>query len=90
MKTEIEVVLVSITHDSGHTSRMQFVVRAPLRSFSPEAAALHGFVVDGEYWVRRPVQELVQAEVDRTNFAPEAPLKGEMKKVGKVVSWSMK
>lgn len=71
-------VFISIRHEGGAVSRMQFFTRKKPAGLSVEAAIKHGFKPSDGEWVREATPELVEAEIARAKFP---------KDVGRVIGW---
>jgi hypothetical protein len=73
-----EVTFIAVKHASGVVSRLQVVTAAGAGCFSPDAAAAHGFTLEGSRWVRQLTDAMLDAEVRRAVY-PHG--------TGEVISW---
>ena len=84
-----QVVLITITHESGITSRMQFCVKLGHGDIDPHVAGIHGFTETETGWEREPLEALIQMEIERTLFPETVMRDGEEVAVGKPIKWEI-
>lgn len=72
------MAFIAVKHSTDVVSRLQIVVEADADCFSPEAAAAHGFALQGDRWVRSLTPTMIDAEIARSQWPRNA---------GPVVSW---